>query len=41
VADEVTKLGGSIEIKEYPHDDHFSLPHHCAPAAREWLTGLF
>ncbi|MFM8766125.1 MAG: lipase family protein [Spartobacteria bacterium] len=40
-AEKVKELGGSIEIKEYPHDDHFSLPNHCAPAAREWLTGLF
>lgn len=40
-AQKVKELGGSIEIKEYPHDDHFSLPNSCAPAARKWLNGLF
>ena len=40
-ADLVTKLGGSIEIKEYPNDDHFSLPTSSAPEARAWLNGLF
>jgi cephalosporin-C deacetylase-like acetyl esterase len=40
-ADLVKKLGGSVEFKEYPNDDHFSLPNHCAPDAREWLNGLF
>jgi hypothetical protein len=37
----ITKLGGAIEIKEYPNDDHFSLPANCAPDARKWLNGLF
>lgn len=40
-AEKVKKLGGSIETKEYPKDDHFSLPNSCAPDAREWLNGLF
>jgi hypothetical protein len=40
-ADLVKKLGGSVEFKEYPKDDHFSLPNSCAPDAREWLNGLF
>ena len=40
-ADLVKGLGGTIEIKEYPKDDHFSLPNSCAPDAREWLNGLF
>lgn len=40
-ADLVTKLGGSIETKDYPNDDHFSLPNSCAPDARNWLNGLF
>lgn len=40
-SEKVKELGGSIETKEYPHDDHFSLPNHCAPDAREWLNGLF
>ncbi|MFM8885577.1 MAG: lipase family protein, partial [Chthoniobacterales bacterium] len=40
-AEKVKELGGSIETKEYPKDDHFSLPNSCAPDAREWLNGLF
>ena len=40
-ADRVKKLGGSIEIKKYPNDDHFSLPNSCAPDARAWLERLF
>lgn len=40
-ADKVKELGGSIEIKEYPNDDPFSLPNSSAPDAREWLSGLF
>jgi hypothetical protein len=41
LATEVTKLGGNVETKEYPNDDHFSLPNSCAPDARKWLNGLF
>lgn len=40
-ADLVKKLGGSVEFKDYPNDDHFSLPNHCAPDGRQWLNGLF
>lgn len=40
-ADRIKNLGGNIEVKEYPHDDHFSLPNHCAPDALKWLNGLF
>jgi cephalosporin-C deacetylase-like acetyl esterase len=40
-ADLVKKNGGTIEIKEYPNDDHFSLPNSCAPDALKWLNGLF
>ncbi|MFO0202125.1 MAG: hypothetical protein ACK528_03245, partial [Alphaproteobacteria bacterium] len=40
-ADKVNELGGSVEIKDYPNDDHFSLPEHCAPDARKWLNDLF
>jgi len=40
-AEKVKELGGSIEVKEYPKDDHFSLPNSCAPDARAWLNGLF
>lgn len=35
-----TALGGNIEIREYPHDDHFSLPPSCVDDARQWLVGL-
>ena len=40
-AELVKKLGGSVEFKDYPNDDHFSLPNSCAPDARQWLNGLF
>lgn len=40
-AEKVKQLGGRIEVKEYPHDDHFTLPNNCAPDARAWLNGLF
>lgn len=40
-AQKVKELGGSIEIKEYPKDDHFSLPNSSTPAALKWLNGLF
>lgn len=40
-ADKVRELGGSVEIKEYPTDDHFSLPQRCVPDARKWLNALF
>ena len=40
-ADKVKELGGSVEIKDYPDDDHFSLPQRCVPDARTWLNGLF
>lgn len=36
----VKDLGGSVEIREYPHDDHFSLPASCVDEARTWLTAL-
>jgi hypothetical protein len=41
LATSVKTLGGSITIKKYPNDDHFSLPNSCAPDARAWLSGLF
>ncbi len=34
----VQDLGGTIESREYPHDDHFSLPASCVHEARDWLT---
>ena len=40
-ADKVKELGGSVEIKDYPNDDHFSLPERCVPDARKWLNALF
>jgi hypothetical protein len=40
-ADKVKDLDGSVEIKDYPNDDHFSLPERCVPDARKWLNDLF
>ncbi len=37
-ANTVTRLGGVLETREYPHDDHFSLPQSCVDEARAWLT---
>ena len=34
------KLGGSVDTREYPRDDHFSLPASCAGDARAWLNTL-
>ena len=34
------KLGGSVDTREYPKDDHFSLPASCAGDARAWLNTL-
>jgi len=36
--DTAKALGGSVEVREYPHDDHFSLPQSCVADARAWLT---
>lgn len=36
--DAITALGGDIEARDYPHDDHFSLPQSCVADARAWLT---
>lgn len=38
--DAVKTLGGTIEVHDYPHDDHFSLPQSCVADARAWLTTL-
>ena len=35
-----TALGGLIEVRDYPNDDHFSLPQSCADDSRAWLTRL-
>lgn len=40
-AAKIKELGGIIEVKEYPHDDHFSLPRSCAPDALAWLNERF
>ncbi|MBU3706661.1 MAG: hypothetical protein FGM50_08255 [Mycobacterium sp.] len=34
------KLGGSVQTREYPNDDHFSLPASCVGDARAWLNKL-
>jgi pimeloyl-ACP methyl ester carboxylesterase len=33
-------LGGAVETREYPNDDHFSLPPSCVGDARAWLNKL-
>lgn len=38
--DAVTKLGGEITSREYPKDDHFSLPQSCVADALAWLKSL-
>lgn len=37
----VGQLGGEVTFKEYPNDDHFSLPQSCIADAREWLGKQF
>lgn len=37
----VGELGGEVTFKEYPNDDHFSLPQSCIGDAREWLGRQF
>jgi len=37
-ADNIKELCGTIETKEHPNKDHFSLPNHCAPDARQRLN---
>jgi pimeloyl-ACP methyl ester carboxylesterase len=32
------KLGGTVETRDYPKDDHFSLPQSCVGDARTWLN---
>ena len=34
----VRALGGTIESRDYPNDDHFSLPQSCVADARAWLA---
>lgn len=36
--DAVKALGGSVDVREYPRDDHFSLPRSCVGDARAWLN---
>ena len=38
--DAVKELGGTVETREYPRDDHFSLPASCVGDARAWLNKL-
>ncbi len=38
--DAVKSFGGSVEVRDYPHDDHFSLPQSCVADARAWLNKL-
>ena len=34
-------LGGSVDTKEYPNDDHFILPTSCIADATAWVKPLF
>lgn len=34
-------LGGTVSTKEYPNDDHFSLPTSCIADATAWMKPLF
>ena len=36
--DAVTALGGTAQVRDYPNDDHFSLPQSCVADAQAWLT---
>ncbi|WP_313674601.1 lipase family protein [Mycolicibacterium sp.] len=36
--DIVKSFGGTVEVRDYPNDDHFSLPQSCVADARAWLT---
>lgn len=36
----VQDFGGSVEVRDYPHDDHFSLPQSSITGAREWLARM-
>ncbi len=38
--DAVKGFGGTVEVRDYPHDDHISLPQSCVEDARMWLTAL-
>lgn len=38
--DAVEGFGGSVEVREYPNDDHFSLPQSCIDEVRSWLMKL-
>ncbi len=38
--DAVKDLGGTVETRDYPKDDHFSLPASCVGDARAWLNRL-
>lgn len=37
----IQALGGTISVKEYPHDDHFSLPTSCVGDATAWMAQQF
>jgi hypothetical protein len=37
----VQELGGTVSTKEYPNDDHFSLPTSCIADATAWMKSQF
>lgn len=39
--DDAKALGSDVTVKDYPNDDHFSLPQSCVDDAREWLASKF
>ena len=36
--DAIKALGGTVQSREYPGDDHFTLPTSCVGDARAWLN---
>lgn len=39
-AEAITALGGTITVRDYPKDDHFSLPQSCIGDALGWMSSL-
>ena len=37
----IQALGGDVSVKEYPNDDHFSLPTSCVADAQAWMAKQF
>lgn len=39
-SDAIKSLGGKVQVRDYPRDDHFSLPQSCIGDATAWLDSL-